>query len=76
VPVLDPCIAALREVASDDPVIRAMPDVNGTRVISMIASRNDGRSWLLDPQMMSFSVGWAYQPGGAGQYECAVLKVG
>jgi hypothetical protein len=42
----------------------------------MIASRSDGRAWLLDPQMTSFSVGWAYQPGGAGQYECAILKVG
>jgi hypothetical protein len=53
-----------------------VPTRDGTRVISMIASRSDGRTWLLDPQMTSFSVGWAYQPGGAGQYECAILKVG
>jgi hypothetical protein len=53
-----------------------LPTRDGTRVISMIASRSDGIAWLLDPQMTSFSVGWAYQPGGAGQYECAILKVG
>ena len=53
-----------------------VPTPDGTRVISMIASRSDGRAWLLDPQMTSFSVGWARQPGGAGQYECAILKVG
>ena len=53
-----------------------VPTRDGTRVIGMIASRSDGRAWLLDPQMTSFSVGWAYQPGGAGQYECAILKVG
>jgi len=52
-----------------------VPTRDGTRVINMIASRSDGRAWLLDPQMTSFSVGWAYQPGGAGQYECAILKV-
>jgi hypothetical protein len=52
---------------------------NGAKVISTIASRSDGAAWLLDPQMTSFSVGWAYQPGGAanpGQYECAIVKIG
>jgi hypothetical protein len=53
-----------------------VPALDGTRVISMIAGRSDGVAWLLDPEMTSFSVGWAYQPGGAGQYECAILKVG
>ena len=44
----------------------------------MIASRNDGVAWLLDPDMTAFSVGWAYVPGagGSGQYWCAILKVG
>ncbi len=44
----------------------------------MIASRNDGVAWLLDPGMTAFSVDWAYVPGagGSGQYSCAILKVG
>ena len=49
------------------------------KVISMIASASNGAAWLLDPQVTSVSVGWAYQPGGgasAGQYECAILKFG
>ncbi len=52
---------------------------DGAKVISAIAGLGDGRQWLLDPGMTSFSVGWAYVPGpgGApGQYECAILKVG
>jgi hypothetical protein len=51
---------------------------DGSKVISGIAGRNDGTQWLLDPAMSSFSVGWAYAPGaggGAGHYECAILKV-
>jgi hypothetical protein len=50
---------------------------DGAKVITMIASRSEGMAWLLDPAMTSFSVGWAYQPsgaGGPGQYECAILK--
>ncbi len=55
-----------------------VPTRDGTKVISMIASRSDGGAWLLDPDMTSFSVGWAYlpAPGGSGQYWCAILKVG
>ena len=56
-----------------------VPTLDGTRVINMIAGRGDGAAWLLDSEMTSFSVGWAYLPGGAGgpgQYECAILKVG
>jgi hypothetical protein len=52
---------------------------DGEKVISMIASGGNGAAWLLDPQVTSVGVGWAYQPGGgggAGQYECAILKVG
>jgi hypothetical protein len=56
-----------------------VPIRDGAKVISMIASSGDGTAWLLDPQATSVSVGWAYKPGGggsAGQYECAILKVG
>jgi hypothetical protein len=56
-----------------------VPTRDGAKVISMIASSGNGTAWLLDPQVTSVSVGWAYQPGdggGAGQYECAILKVG
>jgi len=56
-----------------------VPTQDGSRVISLIASRGDGMQWLLDPAMSSVSVGWAYAPGadGApGHYECAILKVG
>ena len=55
-----------------------VPTRDGTKVISMIASRNDGVAWLLDPDMTAFRVGWAYVPGadGSGQYWCAILKVG
>jgi hypothetical protein len=56
-----------------------LPTRDGTKLISMIASGGNGAAWLLDPQVTSVSVGWAYEPGGggsAGQYECAILKVG
>jgi hypothetical protein len=52
---------------------------DGAMAISMIAGRGDGAQWLLDPDMKTISVGWAYVPGGAGspgQYECAILKIG
>ena len=51
---------------------------DGAQVIAAIAARSDGTQWLLDPAMSSFSVGWAYTPGsgGAGHYECAILKFG
>jgi hypothetical protein len=51
---------------------------DGAKVISAIAGRSDGMQWLLDPEMSSFTVGWAYSPGagGAGHYECAILKTG
>ena len=47
-------------------------------MISMIAGRSDSLAWMLDPDVTSFSVGWAYVPGagGPGQYSCAILKVG
>jgi hypothetical protein len=56
-----------------------VPVHDGATVISAIAGRAEGAAWLLDPNMTSFSVGWAYAPGGAGapgQYECAILKIG
>jgi hypothetical protein len=51
---------------------------DGAKVIAAIAARSDGMQWLLDPAMSSFSVGWAYTPGGggAGHYDCAILKFG
>jgi hypothetical protein len=52
---------------------------DGAKVISDIAGRGDGSQWLLDPAMVSFSVGWAYAPGAGGapgHYECAILKFG
>ena len=55
-----------------------VPTRDGTTVITMLAGRSDGAAWLLDPDMTSFSVGWAYVPGAGvpGQYWCAILKVG
>ena len=32
----------------------------------MIATRSDGLAWLLDPDITSFRVGWAYVPGAGG----------
>jgi hypothetical protein len=49
-----------------------VPMQDGARVISQIASR--GAQWLLDPDMTSVSVGWAFVPS-TGQYECAILKI-
>ena len=56
-----------------------LPTRDAAKLISMVASASNGFAWLLDPQVTSVSVGWAYQPGGggsAGQYECAILKIG
>ncbi len=55
-----------------------MPTRHGTTVITMIANRSDGAAWLLDPDMTSFSLGWAYLPGAGvpGQFWCAILIVG
>jgi hypothetical protein len=43
-----------------------VPTRDGAEVISMIASSGNSTAWLLDPQVTSVSVGWAYQPGGGG----------
>ncbi|MEO8889575.1 MAG: hypothetical protein ABI301_01990 [Jatrophihabitantaceae bacterium] len=45
------------------------PSQSGTDCIKGFAGFNP--SWLLDKQMTSFSVGWAYV---AGTYQCAVAK--
>jgi hypothetical protein len=54
-----------------------VPSHDGTAAIGLIAGRNT--PWLLDSAMTSFGVGWAFVPGGpgsAGQYWCAIVKVG
>jgi hypothetical protein len=54
-----------------------VPAQSAARVIALIVGR-DGGKWLLDPSMVSFSVGWAYAPavGSApGQWESAILKI-
>jgi hypothetical protein len=54
-----------------------VPAQSAAQVIALIVGR-DGGKWLLDPSMVSFSVGWAYAPGegGApGQWESAILKI-
>ncbi len=50
----------------------AVPTQDGTRVVSMITGRGEGKEWLLDAGITSFSIGWAYAPGSG--YECAILK--
>ena len=50
----------------------AVPTQDGQRVVSMITARGEGKKWLLDAGITSFSVGWAYAPGSG--YECAILK--
>jgi hypothetical protein len=51
---------------------------DGGAVVQKISSKATGSQWLLDPAMTTVNVGWAYapSPGGAGQYECAVVKNG
>lgn len=56
---------------------QAVPAQSAAQVIARIVA-GDGGNWLLDPSMVSFSVGWAYAPGisGApGQWEAAILKI-
>ncbi len=50
----------------------AVPTQDGQRVVSMITARGEGKTWLLDAGITSFSIGWAYAPGSG--YECAILK--
>ena len=45
---------------------------DGAAVVEKIASRGDGRSFLLDPAMKSLQVGWAFV---GGQYSCTVVEV-
>jgi hypothetical protein len=45
---------------------------DGAAVVTKIASRGDGRSFLLDPSMKSLQVGWALV---GGQYSCTVVEV-
>lgn len=47
---------------------------DGAKAVGAVAG-NGGSKWLLDPGMKSFSVGWAYAPGGGGHYEFVILKV-
>jgi hypothetical protein len=54
-----------------------VPAQDGIQVMAKIAAGANGTAWLLDPGMAGLSVGWAYVPGptgGAGLFECAVLK--
>jgi hypothetical protein len=54
-----------------------VPAQSAAQVIALIVGR-DGGKWLLDPSMISFSVGWAYAPGvggASGQWESAILKI-
>lgn len=54
-----------------------VPAQSAAQVIALIVGR-DGGKWLLDPSMLSFSVGWAYAPGpdgASGQWESAILKI-
>ncbi|HEX9232082.1 MAG TPA: hypothetical protein VF869_09235 [Jatrophihabitantaceae bacterium] len=50
----------------------AVPTQDGQQVVSMITARGEGKKWLLDAGITSFSIGWAYAPGSG--YECAILK--
>jgi hypothetical protein len=45
---------------------------DGSAVIEKIASRSDGRSFLLSPSMKAVQIGWAYV---GGQYSCTVAAV-
>jgi cytoskeletal protein RodZ len=45
---------------------------DGSMVVQKIASRSDGRAFLLNPSMKSLQVGWAYL---GGQYSCTVVGV-
>jgi hypothetical protein len=46
---------------------------DGSAVVQKIATKTDGRSFLLDPGMKSVQIGWAYS---GGQYSCTVVAVG
>lgn len=43
---------------------------DGSAVVQKIASRSDGRSFLLDPSIKAVQVGWAYV---GGQYSCTIV---
>ena len=45
---------------------------DGSMVVQKIASRSDGRSFLLDPNMKAVQIGWAYS---GGQYSCTIVAV-
>jgi hypothetical protein len=45
---------------------------DGSAVVEKIASRGDGRSFLLSPSMKSVQIGWAFV---GGQYSCTVAAV-
>jgi cytoskeletal protein RodZ len=45
---------------------------DGSAVVEKIASRSDGRSFLLSPSMKSVQIGWAYV---GGQYSCTIALV-
>jgi hypothetical protein len=47
----------------------SLPSQDGTKAVAKIA--DFAQKWLLDPQMSTFSVGWAYV---GGTYECVLLK--
>lgn len=48
---------------------------DGAKAVGAVTGNGSGSKWLLDPGMKSFSVGWAYAPGGGGHYEFVILKV-
>jgi hypothetical protein len=45
--------------------------LSGTQAVHDIAE--EPGNFLLDPQMQSFEVGWAYDPA-TGRYYCAILE--
>ncbi len=47
---------------------------DGTAVIAKIAGNGDGARFLLDPQVRTVRIGWAYIPSSGG-YQCAVINV-
>lgn len=49
-----------------------VPTQDGPKAVELAAGRTQGAQWLLDPEMRSFEVGWAY---ANGQWECAILKL-
>jgi hypothetical protein len=51
-----------------------VPTLDGAKAVGAVAGTGAGTKWLLDPAMKSFSIGWAYSPGGK-HFEFAILKV-